>query len=246
MVQELLALVPRVGTVALIAASVGSLAGAGLWLAGARFSRSLITLLLVTAGAAVGLQLPRWFGWRIDGWAPAMGVAALLGVSGFLLHRFWVGVGLGLILAAWAALVSWAICHGDKLPAWPAWEQGMTLLAYLRNYWEALPIDMCRLLPFVCGAAMVTGLSIAILWPRLGLVLLYSATGVSLLATLGLEAVSLGQPAWIRMLPASTSSQGLILLGMTAFGATLQWYLTPVMVANVPESNNQKPAAKES
>src|SRR5437870_5881909 len=108
MVQELLALLPKeVGTLALVLAMTGTLAGAGLWLAGARFSRSLITLVLVSIGGWTGLFLPRWLGWTIDGWAPAIGLALGMGASGFFLHRFWVGIGLGVVLAAWAGFATW-------------------------------------------------------------------------------------------------------------------------------------------
>lgn len=244
MLQDLLALLPRLGTVALVASVAGAMTGAGLWLMGARFSRSLITLLLVSAGATLGLQLPRWFAWPIDGWAPALGVAALMGISGFLLHRFWVGVSLGTVLTTWAALATWAIFHGAQPWAWPAWEHGTRLHLYLQAVWNSLPTEVCRLLPFACGAALISGVSVAMLWPRIGLVLLYSTAGVSLLVGLGLVAVQLGEPHWIYLLPAKGSSQGLILLGMVGFGALLQWYMTPRLATKAPQPP-KKPSAEK-
>src|SRR5580765_7333399 len=59
------------GRYALLAAFAGSAVGAVLWLAGSRFSRSLVTLLAVSVGAVVGMHLPGWMGWSVD----AMGVA---------------------------------------------------------------------------------------------------------------------------------------------------------------------------
>src|SRR5947209_12518319 len=83
MVQELLPLLPKeLGTLALVLAVAGAVAGVGLWLVGSRFSRSLVTLLLVSVGGWTGLFFPRWFGWAIDGWAPAVGLAVVLGAAG--------------------------------------------------------------------------------------------------------------------------------------------------------------------
>src|SRR5436190_19875812 len=103
MLQELLPLMPsQAGPAALTVAIIGMIAGAVLWLAGSRFSRSLITLSAVSLGAALGTHLPRWAGWSLDGMAPGIVGAIVLGVSAFLFHRFWVGIGLGLVLACWA------------------------------------------------------------------------------------------------------------------------------------------------
>src|SRR5206468_9593604 len=82
------------GRYALLAALVGSAAGFVLWLAGSRFSRSLVTLLAVTVGAVLGMHLPGWFDWPIEGMGLAVGGAMVLGLSGFLLHNTWVGLSL--------------------------------------------------------------------------------------------------------------------------------------------------------
>src|SRR6476469_9726284 len=106
MFQELVALAPDsirqqpawVGTVVLLTAI-------GFWLAGGRFSRYLITLGLAAAGALVGTRLPRWWGWSVDGIGIGMCAALLLGVSGFLLDKAWLGTLLGLLIAFWAAVI---------------------------------------------------------------------------------------------------------------------------------------------
>src|SRR5258706_9996099 len=145
MVQELMPLLPKeVGTLALAIAMSGTLIGAGLWLVGSRFSRSLITLLLVSIGAWIGLFLPAWTGWKIDGWAPAVGLALVLGAAGFFLHRFWVGVGLGLVLAAWAALGVWLLCKGADAWSLPRYDIGTRTTDYLKDLWTNLPADVRR------------------------------------------------------------------------------------------------------
>src|SRR5436853_514317 len=136
MLQELLPLLPKeVGTFAVVLAIAGTLVGAGLWLAGSRFSRTLITLLLVSLGG-------------------------------------WVG----------------------------------------------LPTLTRLYLPYACGAALISGLAASLLWPRVGLVLLYSTAGVSLLVGLGLTVVNVARPQWIESLPARSSTQLIIVLAMVAFG----------------------------
>src|SRR5688572_12193485 len=79
-----------------------AVAAAGLLLSvvGARFSRSVYALAAVAAGAWVGLRVPRWTGWELDVMATAIGGALVLGFSGYLLHRAWVGLTLGLMLAS--------------------------------------------------------------------------------------------------------------------------------------------------
>jgi hypothetical protein len=244
MLQELLALLPKLGMVALVSAVVGALAGAGLWLMGARISRSLITLLLVSAGATLGLQLPRWFNWPIDAWAPALGVGSILGVSGFVLHRFWVGVGLGAVLAVWAAVATWAVWHGTQPWGFPAWQEGMHVHLYLQSIWTSLPIEVSRPLPFACGAAFVVGLAASLLWPRVGLSLLYSGAGVTLLVGLGLMAVKLGKPAWLEKIPAEAPKQIATLFGMVLFGTLIQWRLTPAMSKQKPVQLDKAPGPK--
>jgi hypothetical protein len=229
MVQELLSLLPKeVGTLALVLAMAGTLAGAGLWLAGARFSRSLITLVLVSAGGWIGLFLPQWMGWSIDGWAPAILLAIVLGASGFVLHRFWVGVGLGLVLAGWAAVIVWMICKGNAVWTLPKYRMGTTATGYAKDLWQSLPADVVKFLPFAAGMALVSGLAGALVWPRIGVVVLYSVVGVSMVVGLGLCVMSFERPQWIGMLPAKGSLQVMLVMAMVAFGALLQWQIAPV------------------
>ncbi len=240
MFQELLPLLPKeVGTLALVLAMVGTLMGAGLWLIGARYSRSLITLLLVSMGGWIGLFLPHWFGWNIQGWATAIASALILGGSGFVLHRFWVGVGLGFVMAGWAAVAVWIVCKGVGVWTIPKFEPGFSALAYAKDFWMSLPVDVQKFLPIAAGTGLLSGLLTALLWPRIGSVLLYSMAGVSMLVGLGLSAMNMARPQWVDELPAKTSSQLLTLMGMVAFGVLLQWQLGPVK--SVPSSKPRMP-----
>src|SRR5580698_7482414 len=157
MLQALLSLLPREsGTAAVAFAAVGALCGAALWLSGARFSRYIITLTLVAIGTSIGVALPRWCGWRIDGSGTAIGGAIILGASGYVLHRGWVGAWFGFVMAIWAALGTWVELAPGEMWNWPA-RAGMNVPAYLRQVWEALPPDVSHALPVVCGAAFVIG-----------------------------------------------------------------------------------------
>ena len=92
-----------------VAVAGGAVVGAVLWLAGARFSRTLVGLVTVSLGAFLGMEMPRYFGWGVSGAGPAVGMALILGLSGYIMHRFWIGVGLGTVLAAWAFLATWVV-----------------------------------------------------------------------------------------------------------------------------------------
>jgi len=101
MLREFLALLPEsLGECSLGIAIGGALLGLVLWLAGARFSRSLVTLIGVAIGTSVGMRLPGWLGWSIDGMAIGVGGAVVLGASGYLLHRSWIGLYLGALSVA--------------------------------------------------------------------------------------------------------------------------------------------------
>jgi hypothetical protein len=228
MVQELLPLLPKeLGTLALVIALSGTVVGAALWLMGARFSRTLITLLLVSGGAWVGMLLPRWRHWPIEGWATGLGGAVICGAAGFFMHRLWVGLSLGLVLAGWAAVVTWLAFKGDGTWTLPKYETGVQLAQYGQSLWESFPDAVRRIMPFACGTAMLSGLVAALMWPRVGVVLLYSCVGVSMILGMGLSAVNLARPQWVGNLPAKTSAQVVTLLAMVAFGALLQWRIGP-------------------
>jgi hypothetical protein len=100
MLQEWLARLPQdAGPRGLACALLMAVAGLVLWLVGARFSRSIFTLLGVAAGAWVGLRVPRWMGWEIDAMAIAIGGALVLGLAGYLavvagLHDVYVLAGI--------------------------------------------------------------------------------------------------------------------------------------------------------
>jgi hypothetical protein len=215
----------QLGTLATVFAMIGTFIGVGLWLIGARFSRSLITLCLVSAGGWIGLFLPHWFGWNVDGWATAIGLALILGGSGFVMHRFWVGVGLGAVLAGWAAVAIAVFCKNAESWAFPKAPLDTGFVAYISIAWQTLPGDIQRFLMIGCGTAMLSGLAAATLWPRVGIVILYSMTGVSLVVGLGSITRDAVPPRWLGAMPAQTSARAMMIGGLVLVGALLQWKL---------------------
>lgn len=228
MIQQLLSLLPdQISSIALMLAVAGAFVGGILWLGGARFSRTLVTLISVSTGALIGLQIPRWFHLGLEGWATAVLGALVLGISGYMLHKVWVGLGLGLVLSLWAALAAFTFCGDPKGFHWPIEQAGQGWKDYAIDVWNALTPETRRLLPFACCAALLSGLAVCILWPRLGAVLLYSSTGMTLLVGLGVAAMNSAKKEWLRIIPNQTSSQLIVLGSMVAFGAILQWRIAP-------------------
>ena len=233
MVQELLLLMPRdAGRAATIIAVAGATLGAGLWLLGARYSRAMIALVAVAIGGGLGMMLPRYSGWTISTQATAVGGAVVLGLSGWLLHRVWVGLALGLVLALWAALATWIIYRDPAVAwAWPAVAVDTTIASFATETWAQVPESLRKLLPYACGGAMLTGLCATLLWPRAGVVMLYSCAGVSLLIGMGLAAAQFARPQWLAHVPSQTWAQLTTLAGLVAFGAVVQWQAAPVAQA---------------
>ena len=247
MVQELHALLSKgalpwdAGSIALIVATCGALAGFVLWLAGAKFSRPLITLLTVLAGGAVGMQLPHWFGWSVSGAGPAVGGAVVLGVSGYVLHRFWVGLGLGLVLACWTALACWILLRHGQPWLWPTATPQTTVLDYFRAIWQTLPRDVANVLPYTCGAALLSGVAASIIWDRPLVAVAWSTIGITMFTVLGIAAMEFGRPDLIKLLPSRSWAQVSTLVVLTAAGSLIQLRLAMPGGANPPVA----PPAKE-
>ena len=225
---------------ALAAALAGVFVGAVLWLTGARYSRGLITLSAVALGTILGKQLPAWCRWSIDGMGPAIAGAILLGVAAFILHRLWVGLGLGLMLAASAALAVWFFVPEMSRWSTPAFEPSAPLSAWAIDSWSTLPPVARKLLPFACGMALLSGFCCAIRWPRIAVAMLYSLLGVALLTVMGIHAIDLAHPQWKTLIPAESWAQALSLGTLVAFGTLLQWCLVPAM-AKPPLPPKQEP-----
>jgi hypothetical protein len=233
MLQQLLTMLPReMGSVALIVAIAGAMLGLGLWLIGARYSRTLVTLLAVAAGTLLGKHLPGWFDWPLSSTGAAVGGAMVLGAAAFIGHRLFIGAALGLLLAWWTGIATWALLSNGQSWSWPIIEPGTaTLTGFASALWRVLPPDVTRIVPYSGGAALLSGMMIAILWPRIAVVVNWSLAGLSLLLGMGLAAIEHGQPHWLTMLPAQTWAQLSTFAGLVLFGAMVQWWLSPMKPA---------------
>lgn len=228
MVQEWINLLPRdPGNAGLIIAVIGSLIGAAVWLLGSRFSRPILTLITVLLGAAIGMHLPVWFNWNVMGAGPAVGGALVLGISGYALPGMWVGIGFGTVLASWAAVGTWIALHNGADWNWPAIDANTTIVSYAAALWHALPPDVAKYLPWCCGAAMVSGVAMSIIWPKVALLVGWSMAGATLLVGMGVAAVNFGRPQWLANLPTPMWAQTSLLAMVVTLGALIQWKLGP-------------------
>ncbi|MBV8781488.1 MAG: hypothetical protein JO353_08835 [Phycisphaerae bacterium] len=201
----------------LLVAIGGLVVGIVLWINGARFSRLIIGLTAVTLGGLLGLALPKWMNWSISGAAPAVALALVFGVSGYIMQRLWVATFLGLVLAAWAFLVTWVSCRAP--------EQMKFNTDSLAALWKSLPLNVANSLPYTCGAAALCGFILAIVWPRLGIAAAWSTAGVSLITALGSATMKIEQPNWITMFPQHLGPQLLMVIALILAGIGMQWRL---------------------
>src|ERR1051325_2190806 len=207
------------GAMATLIALAGVLIGGVLWLFGSRFSRTLITLLGVTVGTQIGLRLPAWAGVPLSNWVTAIAGAAVIGVAGFVLHRFWIGVALSAILTSWVAIGVWSFYGVGASHQAPPTFAAATLVDQAKQIWSSLPSDIRRVGPLLCGTALLSGLAVGILWSRLAGYLMYSFLGVTRVAPMGMLAMELSRPQMLQMLPSSHSTQLCVMVGMAFFGA---------------------------
>ena len=226
MLQQLLALLPDALThCSARTAGWVTAAAAVCLLAGGWLSRYVLTLGLVAAGAVIGMRLPRWMGWSIDGAGLGVLGAIVLGMTGYFLTRTWVGVFLGVILAFWAAVGIWLGLNPVlewKLPALH-WSFDFADLAL--QLWRALPRELRTVLPLGCGSMLFLGVLTALLWPRMSRALLFSVIGASLLVGVSVPAARLYWPKLAERLPEKPSRQAAALVGLIALSTLLQWGL---------------------
>jgi len=205
----------------------GALIGAALWLVGARLGRSLLTLLMVGAGAAVGLRLPTWLGLPISAWTSAIALALFLGIVAFALHRLWTAVGLGILLAIWAGAVAARLYPPDAGFSLRQLLEAGSLAETLWRAWSAMPVELRRVGLFAIAAAIACGISMGLIWPRLTGYVFWSLVGVSAMIVCGRAALESISPELLAYLPRRLTSQCLSVGGIVLFGALVQWQTAP-------------------
>lgn len=225
MLQQWLEQAPaRWGTVGLWIAGVGALAGLVLWLGGARFGRSAVTLAMVSGGAVIGKMLPARMGWTIDPMATGIAGALVVGIAGYLLYRLWAALGLGLLLAIWAAWATWVLSGVGPLSL-PALTQETTLASFAGDLWHTVSPRMQFWLPIAGAAAGIIGTALGLLWCRVGEALLFSLLGTSLLILGTLAALHLRWPAALERMPTAHGAQAGIAGALVAVGFSVQYRL---------------------
>ena len=230
MIQELLPLIPQsLTTEQMLICMAGVLAGAMLWLMGAVWSRAIVTLIAVAVGGLAGELLPRWYILPVNSMAMAVLGATLCGVFAATIPRVWVGLILGIVLCAWATLGCWILLRGDAVwQARQAWEiQSMNTPQYAQDFWRRLPDPVTRVLPYAAATAMISALSLNLLWPRIGRLFMCSATGLTMMLVFGLTLVVNRAESWLKFIPPEPAMQILTLVGVLLLGMLVQWQLLP-------------------
>jgi hypothetical protein len=168
--------------------------------------------------------LPTWFDWPIDPMGPGVGMALFLGLTAYATHRFYAGAALGVVIAAWATLAAFTFLgHGLWHP--PTYGQGFP--KYLNDAWATLPGDMRRWLPYLAAASLLVGLTVGVLWPKLGSMLLWSATGATMIFCTISIALFHFSPQALQHLPRRLGTQFACLGVAVVVGSVVQWWVTP-------------------
>jgi len=228
MLREALDLLPNVvNQVPIGAALLLCALGVVLWLVGGRLSRSVLVLAAVAAGTVIGMRLPAWRGWHVDGMGLAVGGAMLCGNLVFFMHRTCIGLLLSCGLMLWTALGLWVFMGGGASWDWRATPWDGDMVQYLHGLWQTLPPQLAHVFPIACFVAMAVGITIATWSPKLSKVLAHSLIGVTLFALMGSIAVLGLKPQLFSLIPGSDTFQGATLIGLVMVGAMIQWQITP-------------------
>jgi hypothetical protein len=228
MVKEVLTVLPDAVTRCPAGVAVCcAVSGLALWVVGARFSRSLLTLAGVSAGTVLGMRLPGWCGWDVEGMGVGVAGAIVLGTFAFLFHRTYIGLLLGAGIMLWAGLGVWVARAGDAQWNWRTVKWQGDTVQLLRDTWATLPPHLHRSLPIACATGLATGLMLAVFSGKLSKVLAHSLAGMTLMVLMGAVALLHTRPQWLASLPGSNLSQGAILIALVVVGAGWQWHITP-------------------
>jgi hypothetical protein len=220
--QNLLPLLPRrIGSAGAAIAFGLAAVGCGLWLAGARFSRPLLAIAATAGGGAIGFQSPHWFGWTIDPWAVAVLGALLLGVCGFLAHRWLAAAGLGVVLAAWGVLAA-VTPSGLGGHLFAALIPREIIWAQLADFPNSIPNGIIELMLVAGGVGLVGGTTVALLWPRVGVTLFWTLLGLTLTLVSAVVATQAVHPAYLRLIP-RPRGEALALFSLLGLGMAVQW-----------------------
>lgn len=214
---------------ALPLAVCATLFGAMLWLAGARLSRGLFALAGVTAGGLLGMYLPRWMGWPIDGMATVVGGAIVLGLAGYLLFMTCNGLLFGVMLAAGATLAVWHHFRPDMPTGWAlrAINPAASWPSMLAAIWQSFPPPLNRAVPAAIAGGLSTGVISAVLWPRAAAIVAYSILGTAVVLCAGSLAFHLARPTWQPELPASLLGRWSAPVVLVMLGIVAQWRIFP-------------------
>lgn len=206
-------------------ALAGLALGVLLWAAGGAFSRYITTLVAVAVGTSIGMRIPSWLGWQIDGMGTGVAGALLFGLSGYLLHRTWIGLWLAAMLILWSGVAVWmAVGHGATLPM-PQWHG--TLRDTFALLWQGLPPSLNPRLPLACAAAMTVSVVGTVFCPKFSRCMTYSLIGTTLCIVMGLIVVQSAEVTWLETIEPRISLQVTALLVFLALGMGLQWWLLP-------------------
>lgn len=246
MVQSIAQLTPAGVTLGVACVGGGGLiVGTLLWLAGSRFSRALVTLAAVGVGAFVGKKMPGWMHSEIDPMGTCFGVALALGILGYMYHRMWVGAGLGLLLAGWAAVLTWQVMAPDQRWACPELPQALDFSAIGQALWDSLPAAVQKVMPWAAGGAALVGMALGEFCPRFAGRLFYSVLGLSVVGTAALLMKQTSN--WTSRAPASVVAQVGVAAVLVTLGVTVQWWLGPrrAPVADSPSPEQESIAGAQ-
>ena len=241
MLQELLNLLPAVLMRCPPARSgLCALIGLLLWTCGARFSQSILTLTAVACGTLLGMHLPAWCGWQIDGMGLGVAGAVVLGCSAFLFHGACIGLLLGGGLMLWAGATVWLSMAGNEHWNLQAvhWEGDM--IQFLHEAWQGLPPVVSHALPIACFLGLAGGIAVAIFLPRFARALAFSLIGLTLMIVMGVAAMHVTHPKWLSPSAGAHRSTWLALIGLILAGAVVQWVM--MRPADEGGSNEVRPS----
>jgi hypothetical protein len=219
MFKQILDLLPAdpqgvvVTTVVAIAIGLGTLTA----LLGALHSRLTMSLIMLAVGAGLGNMLSIRVQWDMNPGIAIGGCAILLGLLGYFLHRFWVALNLGVLVACVSLFILYDQTQPSRIssPTTTTVEVAPSPREQILSTWRGSTPGFRSMAPWVGAAALAVAGVLGYCFPRFGMALLYSLGGT----LLTLAAIRLGhasdQITWLEAFktgPMTTAAFGFCLL----------------------------------
>lgn len=225
----------------LVAAGIGL--GALTALLGALHSRPTMAMMMFSLGTILGYAVPAWLGLDVNRSISIAVTGIVLGLIGFVLHRWCVAFALGTLVTGVAIIILYdqtttTMALPSEQPAQTS--AGMQQITF--EHWQNSPPSFKKLVPWVALGAFVASIVLSLALPKFGMAALYALGGTLLtLFSIGLGHAS-PKITWLDSLkngPMTVAALGITMV-LVGFLSQVGLVYRPVPKSDGPDRPDER------